>query len=121
MKSRAKLLIDLEAIFGFAAGTVLTINVAPDHSTRGKAGLLQQEWTCENIMPIILPVLCWLKNFGYHIRVLLRGVDFGSSRNDFVREGVCSFESYKADFAKVSVSHLYRCEGEAYTSSSRQK
>ncbi|KAI4638753.1 hypothetical protein J4E93_009781 [Alternaria ventricosa] len=65
-----KLLVKLESLFGFRAGTKIAIELLSHHPGKFTA-LEQQEWMSHNVVPVILPVLTRLKATGCRVRILL--------------------------------------------------
>ena len=68
--TQKSLLVNLESLFGFRAGTKITIKLVSEHPKKYSA-LEQQEWMSHNVVPVILPVLTRLKATGCRVRILL--------------------------------------------------
>jgi hypothetical protein len=68
----AKLLSNLESVFGFKTGTKLDIRVAVADAKEG--GVLEGlEWMCDTVLPFILPTLQRFEEVGYRLNLFLSG------------------------------------------------
>lgn len=104
-KSRAELVIGLEALFGFASGSSITINVSPDFSLWGHTWNEQWEFQARahnDMMPLLDPVLARLRASGNQTSVIVSAPSWADFASDFIITGDVSAESYKETFEMVS-------------------
>jgi hypothetical protein len=69
------ILSNLEPIFGFKAGTKITIDLTVDDK-RLEDDITQEQWEWDNVVPLIFPTLRRLSVAGYKLKVRLNSEDF---------------------------------------------
>lgn len=96
----------LEALFGFASGSRITINVVPDSSHWKDT--VKELWKCQaraydDMAPSLIPVLARLRASRSQPRFIIKAPHW----IDFFITGDMSEDSYKDGFEKVSFDSSY--------------
>ncbi|KAH6629211.1 hypothetical protein C7974DRAFT_472063 [Boeremia exigua] len=102
-KTRSELLSELEMLFGFCAGTRLTIRVVPLSSGWDYASIEVRERAFNDFFPLVLPVLDRLRASGCRSRiVIVYSLDCSwiEALPDFVYEGELSLELCRTEYEK---------------------